>query len=203
MVSYPRIIARLDIKGPNLVKGIHLEGLRVLGTPSEFAKKYFDDGADELFYQDVVASLYNRNSILKFISQTAETISIPLTVGGGIRKISDIKNALNLFREREASLVMSAAISRKNPYFNQVYQTTNSVKLVKKSKSNYKRRQDTPIIYDLNASIYVYKRNVLIKSNTIYVNKSFLYVMPQNRSFDIDSKSDFDYVKFLMKKKNQ
>ena len=96
---------------------------------------------------------------------------------------------------------MSATVSRKNPYFNQVYQRRNSVKLVKIDKSNYKRRQDAPIIYDLNASIYVYKRNILIKSNTIYVNKSFLYLMPQNRSFDIDSKSDFDYVNFLMKKK--
>ena len=109
MVSYPRIIARLDIKGPNLVKGIHLEGLRVLGTPSEFAKKYFDDGADELFYQDVVASLYNRNSILKFISQTAETISIPLTVGGGIRKISDISNALKAGADKVA--INTAAIN--------------------------------------------------------------------------------------------
>ena len=68
----PRIIARLDIKGPNLVKGIHLEGLRVLGSPNKFAKKYVLDGADELFYQDVVASLYNRNSILEFIKETAK-----------------------------------------------------------------------------------------------------------------------------------
>ena len=129
-------------------------------------------------------------------------IIIDLDVTSPLRKISDIKNALNLFREKKASLVMSATVSRKNPYFNQVYQRRNSVKLVKIDKSNYKRRQDAPIIYDLNASIYVYKRNILIKSNTIFVNKSFLYLMPQNRSFDIDSKSDFDYVNFLMKKKD-
>ena len=54
MKSY-RIIARLDIKGPNLVKGIHLEGLRVLGNPGDFAKYYYENGADELIYQDVVA----------------------------------------------------------------------------------------------------------------------------------------------------
>ena len=130
-------------------------------------------------------------------------IIIDLDVTSPLRTISDIKNALSLFRERKASVVMSAAASRKNPYFNQVYQVRNSVKLVKNSKSNLKRRQDAPRIYDLNASIYVYKRNVLIKSNTIYVNKSFLYVMPQDRSFDIDSKSDFDYVNFLMKNKKQ
>jgi cyclase len=65
-----RVIARLDIKGPNLVKGIHLEGLRVLGKPEDFAKYYYEHGADELFYQDVVASLYDRNSLDEMISKT-------------------------------------------------------------------------------------------------------------------------------------
>ena len=89
-----RIIPRLDIKGPNLVKGIHLEGLRVLGKPSEFAKLYYEEGADELFYQDTVASLYGRNSLNEFVSETAKEIFIPLTVGGGLRKIEDIRNVL-------------------------------------------------------------------------------------------------------------
>lgn len=56
-----RIIPRLDIKGPNLVKGIHLEGLRVLGKPESFARFYYEHGADELAYMDAVASLYRRN----------------------------------------------------------------------------------------------------------------------------------------------
>jgi imidazole glycerol-phosphate synthase subunit HisF len=89
-----RIIPRLDIKGPNLVKGIHLEGLRVLGKPESFAKFYYENGADELFYQDVVASLYGRNSLKDIISKTAEEIFVPLTVGGGIRNIDDISNIL-------------------------------------------------------------------------------------------------------------
>ena len=57
-MSNIRIIPRLDIKGPDLVKGIHLEGLRVLGNPSDFSSYYYENGADEIFYQDVVASLY-------------------------------------------------------------------------------------------------------------------------------------------------
>jgi cyclase len=56
------IIPRLDIKGNTLVKGVHLEGLRVLGKPEEFARHYYEQGADELLYMDVVASLYGRNS---------------------------------------------------------------------------------------------------------------------------------------------
>lgn len=89
-----RVIPRLDIKGPNLVKGVHLEGLRVLGKPEDFAKYYYENGADELFYQDVVASLYERNSLKDIISQTARRSFIPLTVGGGIRSIADIREAL-------------------------------------------------------------------------------------------------------------
>lgn len=89
-----RIIPRLDIKGPNLVKGIHLEGLRVLGTPEQFAKYYFEQGADEIIYQDVVASLYERNSLNDIIQKTAREILVPLTVGGGLRTLDDIQTVL-------------------------------------------------------------------------------------------------------------
>ncbi len=91
-----RIIPRLDIKGPNLVKGIHLEGLRVLGKPSDFAKYYYEQGADELMFMDVVASLYERNSLHDIISETAKSIFIPITVGGGLRSIQDIKEVLRV-----------------------------------------------------------------------------------------------------------
>ena len=91
-----RIIPRLDIKGPNLVKGIHLEGLRVLGKPADYAKYYYKQGADELLFMDVVASLYERNSMHNIISETAKSIFIPITVGGGLRSISDIKDVLRV-----------------------------------------------------------------------------------------------------------
>jgi len=108
-----RIIPRLDIKGPNLVKGIHLEGLRVLGKPEDFAKYYFENGADELFYQDVVASLYERNSLGEIITATAKKSFIPLTVGGGIRTVDDIKNVLRAGADKVS--VNTAAI--KSPDF--------------------------------------------------------------------------------------
>jgi imidazole glycerol-phosphate synthase subunit HisF len=106
-----RIIARLDIKGPNLVKGIHLEGLRVLGKPEDFARYYYENGADELLYQDVVASLYERNSLSEIISKTAKEIFIPLTVGGGLRTIDDINKVLRAGADKVA--INTAAI--KNP----------------------------------------------------------------------------------------
>lgn len=93
-MSNIRIIPRLDIKGPNLVKGIHLEGLRVLGKPERFARFYYENGADELIYMDVVASLYDRNSLLDIVKKTSREIFIPLTVGGGLRSLDDIRDIL-------------------------------------------------------------------------------------------------------------
>tara|TARA_B100000900_G_C20462624_1_gene667939 strand:+ start:15 stop:860 length:846 start_codon:yes stop_codon:yes gene_type:complete len=89
-----RIIPRLDVKGSSLVKGIHFEGLRVLGNPNNFAKYYYDSGADEILYVDVVASLFERNSLSDIISSTAKEIFIPVTVAGGVRTLSDIHNIL-------------------------------------------------------------------------------------------------------------
>src|SRR3989338_156136 len=97
-----RIIPRLDIKGPNLVKGIHLEGIRVLGKPEDFARNYYKAGADELIYMDVVASLYNRNNLFHLIEKACEEIFIPLTMGGGLRTISDIEKALRAGADKVA-----------------------------------------------------------------------------------------------------
>ena len=90
-----RIIPRLEIKNGSLIKGINLEGLRVLGDPFEFAKTYYNQGADEIVYTDVVASLYGTNNISKFIKRTAGDLFIPLTVGGGIKSLHDIEIMLN------------------------------------------------------------------------------------------------------------
>jgi cyclase len=89
-----RIIPKLDIKGPNLVKGIHFEGLRVMGKPEDFARYYYQNGADELIYMDAVASLYGRNSLLEIVERTSREIFIPLCVGGGLRSVEDIRAVL-------------------------------------------------------------------------------------------------------------
>jgi imidazole glycerol-phosphate synthase subunit HisF len=89
-----RIIPRLDIKGPNLIKSVNLEGLRVIGDPNKHAIKYYESGADELIFLDLVASLYNRNSLHNIIETACKNIFIPFTVGGGIRTVED---ALKIF----------------------------------------------------------------------------------------------------------
>lgn len=103
-----RLIARLDVKGENLIKGVRLEGLRKLGDPNGFAKKYYEQGIDEIIYMDIVASLYERNNILDIVRQATQDVFVPITVGGGIRSVEDVKQALRAGADKVA--VNTAAI---------------------------------------------------------------------------------------------
>ena len=85
-----RIISRIDIKGENVIKGIHLEGLRIIGNPNDIALDYYKSGIDEIIFMDVVASLYGRNNLFNVIKNATNNIFVPITVGGGIRSIKDI-----------------------------------------------------------------------------------------------------------------
>jgi imidazole glycerol-phosphate synthase subunit HisF len=105
-----RLIARLDIKGPNLIKGIHLEGLRVMGDPHAFARRYYEQGCDELIYMDTVASLYGRNSLKEIVSRTARDVFIPMTVGGGVRSVDDVRELLRAGADKVA--INTAAVKR-------------------------------------------------------------------------------------------
>lgn len=110
-MSRVRLIARLDIKGPNLIKGIHLEGLRVMGEPGEHARRYYEQGVDEIVYMDVVASLYGRNSLHDIVRKAAHDIFVPLTVGGGVRSVEDVRELLRAGADKIA--INTAAV--KNP----------------------------------------------------------------------------------------
>jgi len=105
-----RIIPRLDIKGENLVKGIRLEGLRVVGKPDGFARRYYEQGADELLFIDIYASLLGRDQFLDLIMRTARDVFIPITVGGGIRTVDDIVNILRAGGDKVA--INTGAIGR-------------------------------------------------------------------------------------------
>lgn len=111
--NFIRIIPKLDIKNGMLIKGINLEGLRVLGDPFNFAKYYYNNLADEICYIDNVATLYGTNNLSTFISNTAKNIFIPISVGGGIRSIQDIERIFKAGADKVC--INSAAID--NPKF--------------------------------------------------------------------------------------
>jgi cyclase len=89
-----RLIARIDVKNEFVIKGIHLEGLRKIGDPNELARKYYDEGIDEIIFIDAVASLYERNNLFHIVEKACKEVFIPITIGGGLRSIDDIDKAL-------------------------------------------------------------------------------------------------------------
>jgi imidazole glycerol-phosphate synthase subunit HisF len=105
-----RLIARLDVKGPNLIKGVHLEGLRVVGDPQEYARRYYEQGADELIYIDIVASLYGRSKLTEIVRRAAHDLFVPMTVGGGVRSVDDVRDLLRAGADKVA--INTAAVRR-------------------------------------------------------------------------------------------
>ena len=107
-----RLIARLDIKGPHLIKSIQMEGVRKLGDPNRFATAYYDQDIDEILYMDAVASLYDRGQLLEIVERTAERIFVPITAGGGIRSVEDARELLRAGADKVA--INTAAIRDPN-----------------------------------------------------------------------------------------
>jgi len=105
-----RIIPCLDVKDGRVVKGVNFVGLQDAGDPVEVARRYNQEGADELTFLDITASSDNRDTIVDVVKQVAQEIFIPLTVGGGIRKLDDIYKLLNVGCDKVS--VNSAAIKR-------------------------------------------------------------------------------------------
>jgi cyclase len=105
-----RIVARLDVKGENLIKGVHLEGLRIIGDPHDHAQLYYNDGIDEIIYMDTVASLYGRNNLTDIVARTAHDVFVPITVGGGIRSVDDVARVLRAGGDKVA--VNTAVVGR-------------------------------------------------------------------------------------------
>ena len=109
-MHHTRLIARLDVKAPFLIKGINLEGVRKIGLPNDFAVRYYQEGIDEILYMDAVASLYDRNSLAAVVQQTANDVFVPMAVGGGLRTLDDIHRMMRAGADKVA--INTAAVKR-------------------------------------------------------------------------------------------
>jgi cyclase len=105
-----RIIPCLDVDRGRVVKGVNFVGLRDAGDPVEIARRYDDQGADELCFLDITASSDERDTILHVVEEVAAEVFIPLTVGGGVRKIDDVRNLLNAGADKVS--INTAAVQR-------------------------------------------------------------------------------------------
>jgi len=107
-----RIIAKLDVKPPYVVKPVHFEGLRKMGDPSELAKKYYNQGADELFYIDIVSSLYQREILFDNIKSVSDELFVPFAAGGGVKSIDDFSKMLHMGADK---VVINTYAIQENP----------------------------------------------------------------------------------------
>lgn len=139
----------------------------------------------------------------KQLNQTF-AISVDLDATSPLRNVEDIINAVNMLSTKEVTNVITGAPARRSPYFNLVELDQNGIAhLSKQGGSKVVRRQDSPRVYDMNASIYVWWRDVLLNENNLFLPGTNLYEMPEERSIDIDSPLDFDIVSFLLEKKHE
>jgi len=182
----------------------------VVSTDSnEIANKAKSYGAEAWFLRPVELATDTapkipaiRHALLEaeiFFKKRYEYI-VDLDATSPLRSVDDIINSFLQFINDRADILITACLSRKNPYFNMIEKVDGEYKRVKILNPWVTRRQDAPTVYDINASIYIWKRDSLLTNDTLYTKNTSLYVMPEERSVDIDSKMDWQIVEYLMEK---
>ena len=171
----------------------------------KIAKKY---GAKSWFLRPKQFSQDNSSKLLAVRNALIESekyfkknfqICMDLDITAPLRNISDIKNSLKIFKKKKSGNLITGCESKKNPYFNMVEVTKKKVSLVKKLNKNIVSRQQAPKVYEMNASIYFWKRNYLLKNKSLFGRNIGIYEMPRDRSIDIDDHLDLKIVKHLLK----
>lgn len=123
-----------------------------------------------------------------------------LDICSPLRKISDIKNSFNLMLKKKSQNLITVCHSKRNPYFNMVEYKNKKLVVCKNIKNKIFSRQRAPKVYDMNSSIYIWKKSFLFKYANTITPKTAIYVMPQNRSYDLDEMNDIDIIKLFLKK---
>lgn len=165
-----------------------------------FFKRSAEMASDTAGKLDVI-----RDAFVRSEAHYQETFDylIDLDATAPLRSVEDIINSFNQLLKNNNDNLITAMPSRRSPYFNLVEVDLNGkVALSKKLDGTVLRRQDAPKSYDMNASIYIWKRGAILNENSLFLDSTGLYVMPEERSIDIDNELDFEFVEFLMRKQN-
>lgn len=164
-----------------------------------FFKRSEEMASDTAGKLDVIRDAFKRSE--EHYNRTFNYL-IDLDATAPLRSVEDIINSFKQFKENNNDNLITAMPSRRSPYFNLVEQDKDGkVYLSKKLDNSIVRRQDAPKSYDMNASIYIWKRDIILNERSIFLEKTGLYVMQEERSIDIDNELDFKFVEFLMKEK--
>ena len=177
----------------------------ILDIASDYGVEFMIQRPQELA-TDQASKLLTIRHCLKATEEITEhrfDVIVDLDVTSPLRSADDIKNAVNLLDEQKVSNVITGVPARRSPYFNMLELDQNAIaRLPKPPKDPFFRRQDSPQCYDMNASIYVWKRKCLLDSDSIWNEQTRLYVMSEE-SMDIDSELDFEIVEFLMSREKK
>lgn len=185
----------------------------VLSTDSDLIAEIAEKYGAEVFFRRSVEMASDTAGKLEVIRdvfirseayyQTTFDYLIDLDATAPLRSVQDIVDSYQQLLNNDNDNLITAMPSRRSPYFNLVeVNNFGKVALSKKLENSVVRRQDAPKSYDMNASIYIWKREVILNQNSLFLEKTGLYVMPEERSIDIDTDLDFEFVEFLMKKNN-
>jgi CMP-N,N'-diacetyllegionaminic acid synthase len=164
----------------------------IINRPKKLSKNYTSK-------LDIIIHTLNK---VEKIKKSKYDVIIDLDVTSPRRTVNDINKAYSIFKKNNSDNLFSVNISRKNPYFNMVEKVNGKINLVKKRKKLYSARQKIPKVYDMNASIYIWKRSSLLKKK-IFTKNTSIFLMPFSRSIDIDNYTDFRINEFLIKKNVQ
>jgi len=126
---------------------------------------------------------------------------VDLDATSPLREVNDIIKAIRYFNNSNYNNLISGSQAKKNPYFNQIKINKNRVNIVCKNKKNISSRQHAPKVYDLNASIYIWKRSKLLKSKNLINKHTGFFKMKAEKSLDIDTDLDFKIVKYILENK--
>lgn len=199
LLSYTLDVALKSNLFKQIVVSTDSKKIRVLKkkySKIEFIKRpkvLASDNADKLDVIRHALKYSEKNKKLKY------DLVFDLDATSALRQVKDLKNALAIFKKEKADNLFSVNISRRNPYFNMVEKKNGKIQIVKKiSKYRIIRRQNAPITYDMNASIYIWKRNIVFLTNSLFRKKTAIYVMEYERSIDVDTKFDLTMIKNLI-----